>query len=175
MISSPRSRDPALSLPSPSVQNQIHELAKTLPPPRKQNIACDACRCALHLLSRPLPRSHLTTPRVPLARTPQAEESKMPSGPWPTKGTSSSINSMSFANCAWRFSSVKYASRPLPSPTTRTHAYCNPRSALYGEKLSMHVRTSPSFLPPSSVVKSTTARLDTTHNRPPARRSASPP
>ncbi|KAF8272856.1 hypothetical protein EI94DRAFT_1769658 [Lactarius quietus] len=25
-------------------ENQIHELAKTLPPPRKQNIACDACR-----------------------------------------------------------------------------------------------------------------------------------
>ncbi|KAK0244380.1 hypothetical protein EDD85DRAFT_807791 [Armillaria nabsnona] len=31
-------------LPSPSMQNQIHELAKTLPPPRKQNTACDACR-----------------------------------------------------------------------------------------------------------------------------------
>ena len=26
------------------MQNQIHELAKTLPPPRKQNTACDACR-----------------------------------------------------------------------------------------------------------------------------------
>ena len=36
----------ALALPSPSLQNQIHELAKTLPPPRKQNIACDACRYA---------------------------------------------------------------------------------------------------------------------------------
>ena len=46
MFPSSLSRDPALSLPSPSVQNQIHELAKTLPPPRKQNIACDACRCA---------------------------------------------------------------------------------------------------------------------------------
>ncbi|KAH9999601.1 hypothetical protein BJV74DRAFT_877006 [Russula compacta] len=44
MFPSSLSRDPALSLPSPSVQNQIHELAKTLPPPRKQNIACDACR-----------------------------------------------------------------------------------------------------------------------------------
>lgn len=40
----------ALALPSPSLQNQIHELAKTLPPPRKQNIACDACRYA-HLSS----------------------------------------------------------------------------------------------------------------------------
>ncbi|TCD63254.1 hypothetical protein EIP91_005810, partial [Steccherinum ochraceum] len=29
---------------TPSIQNQIHELAKTLPPPRKQNTACDACR-----------------------------------------------------------------------------------------------------------------------------------
>ncbi|KIO06193.1 hypothetical protein M404DRAFT_139322, partial [Pisolithus tinctorius Marx 270] len=32
-----------LVLPTPSLQNQIHELAKSLPPPRKQNIACDAC------------------------------------------------------------------------------------------------------------------------------------
>ncbi|KAF4577000.1 hypothetical protein EYR36_004985 [Pleurotus pulmonarius] len=35
---------PGLALPSQSVQNHIHELAKTLPPPRKQNTACDACR-----------------------------------------------------------------------------------------------------------------------------------
>jgi hypothetical protein len=47
MLPSSLSRNPALSLPSPSVQNQIHELAKTLPPPRKQNIACDACRYAI--------------------------------------------------------------------------------------------------------------------------------
>ncbi|KAF7346193.1 hypothetical protein MSAN_01846200 [Mycena sanguinolenta] len=38
-------QQPGLSLPTPSMQNQIHELAKTsLPPPRKQNTACDACR-----------------------------------------------------------------------------------------------------------------------------------
>ncbi|KAI0693984.1 hypothetical protein BC835DRAFT_1043215 [Cytidiella melzeri] len=35
---------PAFNFSSPSVQNQIHELAKTLPPPRRQNTACDACR-----------------------------------------------------------------------------------------------------------------------------------
>ncbi|KAJ7134442.1 hypothetical protein C8R44DRAFT_770486 [Mycena epipterygia] len=35
---------PGLLLPTPSMQNQMHELAKTLPPPRKQNTACDACR-----------------------------------------------------------------------------------------------------------------------------------
>ena len=33
-----------IGLPTPSMQSQMHELAKTLPPPRKQNIACDACR-----------------------------------------------------------------------------------------------------------------------------------
>ena len=40
---------------TPSVQNQIHELAKTLPPPRKQNTACDACRCAVHSYMEPVP------------------------------------------------------------------------------------------------------------------------
>jgi hypothetical protein len=35
---------PGLVLPDSSMQNQMHELAKTLPPPRKQNTACDACR-----------------------------------------------------------------------------------------------------------------------------------
>ncbi|KAH9936645.1 uncharacterized protein B0H18DRAFT_974835 [Fomitopsis serialis] len=34
----------AFKLTSTTMQNQIHELAKTLPPPRKQNTACDACR-----------------------------------------------------------------------------------------------------------------------------------
>ncbi|KDQ62585.1 hypothetical protein JAAARDRAFT_465069 [Jaapia argillacea MUCL 33604] len=33
-----------IALPNHTMQNQIHELAKTLPPPRKQNTACDACR-----------------------------------------------------------------------------------------------------------------------------------
>jgi hypothetical protein len=35
---------PGLVLPTPSMQSQMHELAKSLPPPRKQNTACDACR-----------------------------------------------------------------------------------------------------------------------------------
>ncbi|KAH9851544.1 hypothetical protein C2E23DRAFT_829650 [Lenzites betulinus] len=57
---------------SPSMQNQIHELAKTLPPPRKQNTACDACRArkvkcnqlpgqdkCQHCLSKNYPCTHL--------------------------------------------------------------------------------------------------------------------
>ncbi|KAK2465221.1 hypothetical protein APHAL10511_002575 [Amanita phalloides] len=40
----PHQPQPGLLLPTPSMQDQIHELAKTLPPPRKQNTACDACR-----------------------------------------------------------------------------------------------------------------------------------
>ncbi|KAH9955162.1 hypothetical protein BC827DRAFT_1238625 [Russula dissimulans] len=58
MFPSSLSRDPALSLPSPSVQNQIHELAKTLPPPRKQNIACDACRQRKHCMVKNYPCTH---------------------------------------------------------------------------------------------------------------------
>ncbi|KAG8214469.1 hypothetical protein J3R82DRAFT_9522 [Butyriboletus roseoflavus] len=41
---SPLTPPVGLVLPTQLVQNQIHELAKTLPPPRKQNTACDACR-----------------------------------------------------------------------------------------------------------------------------------
>jgi hypothetical protein len=36
-----------VNLPNPAVQSYIHELAKTLPGPRKQNSACDACRSVL--------------------------------------------------------------------------------------------------------------------------------
>src|SRR6266702_7768789 len=50
MVPSSLSHNQAIALPTPSVQNQIHDLSKTLPPPRKQNIACDACRYA-HLSS----------------------------------------------------------------------------------------------------------------------------
>jgi hypothetical protein len=44
---------PGLVLPTQLVQNQIHELAKTLPPPRKQNTACDACRSRKVKCNRP--------------------------------------------------------------------------------------------------------------------------
>ena len=43
-VDRPPSPATAFNFSSPSMQNQIHELAKTLPPPRKQNTACDACR-----------------------------------------------------------------------------------------------------------------------------------
>ncbi|THH27039.1 hypothetical protein EUX98_g7153 [Antrodiella citrinella] len=40
----PKTPSQGFNFSTPSIQNQIHELAKTLPPPRKQNTACDACR-----------------------------------------------------------------------------------------------------------------------------------
>jgi len=71
----------------------------------------------------------------------------MPSAPWPTKGTSSFHPPFLFryrhANRAWRFPSAKYASPPVSHPRTDSH----PRSALYGEKLSMHVRSVLPFSP----------------------------
>ena len=50
---------PGLVLPTPSFQDQIHELAKTLPPPRKQNTACDACRSVAF---PPYPHRTITPP-----------------------------------------------------------------------------------------------------------------
>lgn len=41
----------AIGLPTHSQQSYMHELAKTLPPPRRQNVACDACRSVFNLLS----------------------------------------------------------------------------------------------------------------------------
>lgn len=50
-----------LALPTPLMQSQIHELAKTLPPPRKQNTACDACRSGCRIFrGDPLSHFHLT-------------------------------------------------------------------------------------------------------------------
>ncbi|KAH8824974.1 hypothetical protein DL96DRAFT_1817587 [Flagelloscypha sp. PMI_526] len=44
MSHSPSSSSNGHNFPDLSMQNYAHELAKTLPPPRKQNTACDACR-----------------------------------------------------------------------------------------------------------------------------------
>ncbi|KAF8073810.1 hypothetical protein FPV67DRAFT_1479374 [Lyophyllum atratum] len=75
---SPLSPHPGFALPSQSMQNQIHEYAKALPPPRKQNTACDACRARKvkcnrlpgqdkHCLSKNYPCTHFvqqaTNPR----------------------------------------------------------------------------------------------------------------
>jgi hypothetical protein len=149
MFSSSLARDPALSLPSPSVQNQIHELAKTLPPPRKQNIACDACRCALNPLSLVSFHSLIPQRLASLSRPPHRQRKvkchqlpgQLKARPLPSTPRCPSLT----VPGAFPVSSM--ASPPLPSPITRTHTY-NPRSALYGEKLSVHVRTSPSFLSP---------------------------
>ena len=68
---------PGLVLPTQLVQNQIHELAKTLPPPRKQNTACDACRQV------PL----LGTPSVSLTLV-QIPQGQVQPSPRPGKGSS---------------------------------------------------------------------------------------
>ena len=117
MFPSSLSCNPALSLPSASVQNQIHELAKTLPPPRKQNIACDACRCALihSLITRS--RLHRSSPR-------QAEESKVQSVAWTAKSTSFSLFPIPYARLTVSvlFPSAKYATPSPPPSTSTTHA-----------------------------------------------------
>ncbi|KAH9890013.1 hypothetical protein C8Q73DRAFT_747714 [Cubamyces lactineus] len=84
---------------SPSMQNQIHELAKTLPPPRKQNTACDACRARKvkcnqlpgqdkHCLSKNYPCTHYiqqaTTEKkrnAAAAKRPRTLSASSPSGP----------------------------------------------------------------------------------------------
>ncbi|KAI0771178.1 hypothetical protein BD413DRAFT_551633 [Trametes elegans] len=84
---------------SPSMQNQIHELAKTLPPPRKQNTACDACRARKvkcnqipgqdkHCLSKNYPCTHYiqqaTTEKkrnAAAAKRPRTLSSSSSSGP----------------------------------------------------------------------------------------------
>ena len=85
MVASSLSRNAAVALPSPAVQNQIHELAKTLPPPRKQNIACDACRYAHFLYPIPLFTAHRLVAHAHTTR--QAKKSQMPPAPWSAKGT----------------------------------------------------------------------------------------
>nr|GAT58784.1 predicted protein [Mycena chlorophos] len=59
---------PGLALPSHSMQSQMHELAKTLPPPRKQNTACDACRSRKVKCNR-LPGQDKVGLRPPLPET----------------------------------------------------------------------------------------------------------
>ncbi|TBU45011.1 hypothetical protein BD309DRAFT_861086 [Dichomitus squalens] len=93
---------------SPTMQNQIHELAKTLPPPRKQNTACDACRARKvkcnqlpgqdkHCLSKNYPCTHFiqqaTTEKkrnAAAAKRPRTLSASSSSGP----SSSSRLNSL---------------------------------------------------------------------------------
>jgi hypothetical protein len=143
------SRDPALSLPSPSVQNQIHELAKTLPLPRKQNIACDACRCAANSY---YPLITLIPHYLPsLSRAPNRQRKvkchQLPGQPkvrLPHLNSSSPLRS--FVPGAFFQCQVCLSFSPFSHHAPLT--YTCPRPALYGEKLSLHVRTFPPFLSP---------------------------
>ena len=82
-----RSPRPGLVLPTQLVQNQIHELAKTLPPPRKQNTACDACRFVPHPRLEPAscpPRSR----KVKCNRIPGQEKVRPRATPLPRRSPS---------------------------------------------------------------------------------------
>ena len=163
MFPSSLSCNPALSLPSASVQNQIHELAKTLPPPRKQNIACDACRCALihSLITRS--RLHRSSPR-------QAEESKVQSVAWTAKSTSFSLFPIPYARLTVSvlFPSAKYAT---PSPPVHQHYSCfrTQHCMVKNYPCTCVLR----FLSPI-IARSTSACLDTTPNKLRAKRNAYP-
>jgi len=138
MLPSSLSYNPALSLPSPSVQNQIHELAKTLPPPRKQNIACDACRCAIIYLLKSSMFHHFM---LPTHRQRKVKCHQLPGQP------KVCLRLLFLSVCKTNHSrpipSARY-SAPLPCLTNSlTLSY----SALYGQKLSMHVRSPRLFSP----------------------------
>jgi hypothetical protein len=140
MLPSSLSHNPALSLPSPSVQNQIHELAKTLPPPRKQNIACDACRYAI-IIYLPLPCFITSCFRRPLDRQRKVKCHQL-SGQ-PKVRLRLLFHSICSTNYFRPIPSAKY-STPLPCLTNSlTLSY----PALYGQKLSMHVRSPRHFSP----------------------------
>ena len=162
MFPSSLSCNPALSLPSASVQNQIHELAKTLPPPRKQNIACDACRCVLIYLLITIARLHRSSPR-------QAEESKVQSVAWTAKSTSYFFfPTVCSTDHFCLFPSAKYAT-PLPT-----------LHQLYSHSDTQHcmVKNYPCTCVLASIFPSSPGRrsacLDTTPSKLPAKRSASP-
>lgn len=127
-------------MPTPSMQNQIHELAKTLPPPRKQNTACDACR-----LSYPL---YSTT--CSYTDTSQVKESKMQPTARAGKGTFCRIAGTTFS---LTFPTVS------GSPTTpfKNVLLLTARKALLVKELPLHVRShSPySFCKPSSPILKT--------------------
>ncbi|KAF8194249.1 hypothetical protein BJ912DRAFT_1021497 [Pholiota molesta] len=112
------------------MQNQIHELAKTLPPPRKQNTACDACRSRKvkcnrlpgqdkHCLSKNYPCTHFVQ---------QATSEKKRSNTVNRRPRNLSSTSSSSSNNPSPPSTVKYAS-PIPEspssppsiPTPQTH------------------------------------------------------
>ena len=93
----------------------MHDLAKSLPPPRKQNIACDACRSAA--LSRTLLRALLT-----LSPPPDSARSSVISSPASPRSVSRSL--AHFAPDTDSSShSVRYAVVPSagPMPTLFPH------------------------------------------------------
>ena len=99
---------PGLILPTQLVQNQIHELAKTLPPPRKQNTACDACRFVPALA------------RSPLSHSPQISQGQVQPHPRPGKGAS--MCPLALAAHTPFISSARSVQSPFPSLTISSPA-----------------------------------------------------
>ncbi|KAJ7069876.1 hypothetical protein C8F01DRAFT_1207397 [Mycena amicta] len=95
---------PGLVLPTHSMQSQMHELAKTLPPPRKQNTACDACR------SR----------KVKCNRLPGQDKASARSSHYVQQATSEKKKSTTLSRRPRNLSTASVApSDGVPSPTTQ--------------------------------------------------------
>jgi len=118
-----------LSLPNQSMQNHIHELAKSLPvpqpAPRKQNTACDACRLADQCILCPAFLIHVVRSRkVKCNRIPGQD-----------KVLHISYVSQPSTYHFW----ASYSAKSVLTPAMFTILTC--AAALHVQELSMHVRT----------------------------------
>ncbi|CAA7261362.1 unnamed protein product [Cyclocybe aegerita] len=136
----PRRSVPGLALPTPSMQNQIHELAKTLPPPRKQNTACDACRSRKVKCNR-LPGQekcqHCLSKNYPCTHFVQQATSE--------KKRSSAVNRRP-RNISSAGANVPPSTTPRYAPSSASSSECGPSTPSGNPQLPLMVRYG--FCPP---------------------------